>query len=106
MTEQNQTKIEAYDLEDVYDEQISPLMTQIIEICKKHDMPMLCTFQYAHNDEQGDAQCTTAVAPPERASDRLMQAIYAVSPKQPFAVAMTETTAEDGSKKINIQRIS
>lgn len=31
----------SFDLESVYDEQIAPLMTQIIDICKRHhDDPM------------------------------------------------------------------
>lgn len=35
------------DLEKIYDEQISPLMQQIIEICKNHDIPMFADFQYS-----------------------------------------------------------
>lgn len=37
------------DLERVYDEQISPLMKQIIDICKEHGMPMFTEFQF--NDD-------------------------------------------------------
>ena len=32
---------ELFDLEAVYDEQIAPLMTQIIEICKRHETSTL-----------------------------------------------------------------
>lgn len=35
------------DKEDVYDQEIAPLMTQIIDICKKHQMPMFATFEFA-----------------------------------------------------------
>jgi hypothetical protein len=35
------------DNEKIYDDQISPLMTQIIEICKEHGIPMVCEFQYS-----------------------------------------------------------
>jgi hypothetical protein len=31
--------------EQVYDEQIAPLMKQIIEICKREKMPMFADFQ-------------------------------------------------------------
>lgn len=44
------------DNESVYDEQISPLMDQIIAICKQHNMPMLATFEYA-----ADMACTTYI---------------------------------------------
>lgn len=52
---------ETWDLEAVYDEQISPLMAQIIAICKEHGMPMVASFAYA---AQGDGEfdlCTTYI---------------------------------------------
>ena len=36
--------------EKIYDEKIAPLMTQIIEICKEHKLPMFATFQYDKYD--------------------------------------------------------
>jgi len=44
------------DNEKVYDEQINPLMTKIIAICKKHKIPMLATFEYAPQQ-----MCTTRI---------------------------------------------
>lgn len=44
------------DLETVYDEQIAPLMTRIIEICRENKMPVLASFQFAP-----DSFCTTAM---------------------------------------------
>lgn len=35
------------DLEKVYDEEIAPLMTQIINICNKHELPMIAEFEYS-----------------------------------------------------------
>jgi len=32
--------------EDVLDKEIAPLIDQIFELCKKHDIPMLMAFQY------------------------------------------------------------
>lgn len=45
--------------EQVYDELISPLMTQIIAICKEHQLPMFAEFQYSDTDF-----CKTAIILP------------------------------------------
>ncbi|NKG32084.1 hypothetical protein FVB43_18820 [Erwinia rhapontici] len=50
---------ELYDLEAVYDEQISPLMQKIIEICNQHQMPMLCSFAFHNDADLGVGDCTT-----------------------------------------------
>lgn len=48
--------------EDVYDNQISPLMTEIIRICKEHDIPMVASFQYNDDRPDGEAMlCTTVI---------------------------------------------
>ena len=44
------------DLEKVYDEQIAPLMKEIIRICHENQMPMLADFQYGPNHH-----CTTCM---------------------------------------------
>ena len=44
--------------EQVYDEQIAPLMTQIIEICEKNNIGMLADFEIP-NDEDPDLCCTS-----------------------------------------------
>jgi len=36
--------------EAVYDNEIAPLMTRIIEICKAHHIPVTATFEYAPGD--------------------------------------------------------
>lgn len=45
--------------EQVYDEKISPLMTQIIDICHEHNIGMLADFEIP-NDEDSDLCCTSA----------------------------------------------
>lgn len=45
--------------EQIYDEQISPLMTQIIEICEKNNIGMLADFEIP-NDEDSDLCCTSS----------------------------------------------
>lgn len=46
--------------EQVYDEQIAPLMTQIIEICEKNNIGMLADFEIP-NDEDSDLCCTSGL---------------------------------------------
>lgn len=50
-----------FDLEDVYDEEIAPLMTRIIDICKAHNMPMLASFMYGRDEGDDPKLCTTAL---------------------------------------------
>lgn len=50
------------DNESVYDEQIRPLMQQIIDICKANGMAIFATVQYAPaTDEDGAGLCTTYI---------------------------------------------
>jgi len=52
----------AADAEAVYDAEIFPLMNQIIDICKRHKIPMLCTFQYCDDTRPDNAGfCTSAI---------------------------------------------
>lgn len=37
------------DLEKVYDEQIRPLVDQLMRVCGEHKMPYLCVFQTDEN---------------------------------------------------------
>jgi len=48
-----------YNKEDIYDSEISPLITQIIAICKKHKIPMIASFTYENDEEKGFGRCTT-----------------------------------------------
>lgn len=57
-----------YDKEKVYDDEIAPLMKQIIEICKREQLPM--TAQFYLQEERQDAEyegqpmyCTTTIIP-------------------------------------------
>ena len=51
-----------YDKEAVYDEQIFPLMAQIIKICKENDIQMFTTFALTDgtDDPQGPLLCSSA----------------------------------------------
>lgn len=53
-------KSDAYDLEAIYDSEIAPLVTQLIDICRAHQMPMFATFVYQYDPETDeDGLCTT-----------------------------------------------
>jgi len=59
-------KNDDYDLEQIYDEQIAPLMDRIIDICKAHKLPMFSTFVYACDGSGENADlCTTNLLFPE-----------------------------------------
>lgn len=76
-----------FDLEDVYDEEIAPLMTKIIEVCKKHELPMLCSFQFEHSETQGPGFCTSFIPRKGSETDRggaLNQALQAIRGTPPF----------------------
>lgn len=51
--------------EEIYDQQISPLMTQVIAICKEHKIANVCSFALG-DDEDGDSLlCTTVMTTEE-----------------------------------------
>lgn len=91
-----------WDKEDVYDEQIAPLMTKIIEICKAHQIPIVATFQF---NGAGD-RCTTTIGDSERASEDMMRFATMMQPRTGgIALAVTEATDQDGKRKISIRRL-
>jgi hypothetical protein len=59
-----------WDKEAIHDEQIAPLMTQIIAICKEHNIPMVAQFQYQDTEESGPGYVTTTL-PIGEASDHI-----------------------------------
>ena len=48
------------DKEKIYDEQISPLMTEIIDICKKNKVAMLASFAIPKDGDES-LKCTTCL---------------------------------------------
>ncbi|GBF73151.1 hypothetical protein PA598K_01436 [Paenibacillus sp. 598K] len=59
-----------YDKESIYDEQIAPLMKQIIEICKREELPMVSQFylkqQHPDADVENDPMYSTTMIIPAR----------------------------------------
>lgn len=67
---------ELFDFEDVYDEEIAPLMAKIIEICHSHKLPMVASFHYALRDEDDESLCTTTLTYEERGPQRTINAAH------------------------------
>ena len=59
--------------EQVYDEEIDPLMGKIIEICKREKIAMLATFRIP-TPEDPDLNCTTALLDDEYGPSKEQQA--------------------------------
>jgi hypothetical protein len=76
------------DKEAVYDEQISPLMIQIIAICKQNGIPVFASFVYAP-----DNFCTTHIPAPAESEEgrRLVECERAVTRSRDFAAFMITT---------------
>lgn len=50
---------ELYDKETIYDDEISPLVKKIIDICNEHRIPMVASFSYENDLELGIGRCTS-----------------------------------------------
>lgn len=72
------THEEVFDLEQVYDDQISPLMAKILAICKEHQLPMVASFAYTRQpddaEETGYGYCTSYVTFDGRRPEPLVRA--------------------------------
>lgn len=51
--------MEEFNKEDVYDSEISLLMRQLINVCNKHNIPMIASFTYEYSDDIGVGRRTT-----------------------------------------------
>lgn len=49
-----------YDKESIHDNEISPLVNQINEICKREDIPFFITFVIRDDGEDGPLMCSSA----------------------------------------------
>lgn len=50
---------ELYDHEDIYGDEISPLIKQIIDICNTYKIPMICSFTYQKINKKWIGHCDT-----------------------------------------------
>jgi hypothetical protein len=66
---------EYFNLEQIYDEQVAPLIAQIVALCEEHRLPMMASFIYEHSEETGTGACTTLINDiPGRKFQRLVDA--------------------------------
>lgn len=89
----------SFDLESVYDAEIAPLMTQIIEICHKHKLPMFATFLCMNDpDESGDdLVCTTSLLFKERPIPDKMMSLPGIILSAKRSALRLRVTKADGS---------
>jgi hypothetical protein len=66
-----------FDLEAVYDNEIAPLMTEIIAICQWHGIPMVASFAYARSEDAASV-CTTSIPFEGRTPDQFGEALAAI----------------------------
>lgn len=87
---------DARNKEQVYDEDISPLMGKIIAICKQRGIAMLCTFAIPTPGHE-DLRCTTLLPGGDGANpDDQARAYRALRDDGGIALAMTITTPARG----------
>lgn len=55
--------MKTFDLEKVYDEQVAPLMAQVIQICHDNELPFVADFLYKNDEEDGEQYCTSGFIP-------------------------------------------
>lgn len=72
--------------EQVYDDEIFPLMKQVIAICKEHKIAMLADFALGFDEEsQSDVKCTTVLLEDDyEPTDEQLEAYDHLRPKQQF----------------------
>lgn len=92
----------AFDLEQVYDKEVDPLMDQIIAICKRVKMPMIACFCYAKgrnaDDPEGLDLCTTALPRDGWQAPELKEAVQIIrtgASTRPKLMAFTIRTPND-----------
>ena len=87
--------------ESVYDEQVAPLMTTILAICKEHKIAMIADFGLGD-----DLHCTSALLDDEyEPSTSQLSALVNLKPAEPFVMAETIETRPDGRQHITLRRV-
>jgi hypothetical protein len=79
--------------EQIYDEQINPLMAKIIAICKEHKIATVASFAIPTDEDEG-LMCTTALTTPEyEPPDVLRQIVNILYPPLPPMMRITQRDA-------------
>jgi len=85
--------------EEVYDAEIFPLMSKIIEICKANKIAMLADFAIGHEADEGLKYTTCVLDNSVNPPPSMIQALNILKPRR-AAPMMITTTKPDGSKTI------
>lgn len=86
-----------FDKDSVYDNRISPLMQQIIDICKEEGIPMLAQFYIQSADVHPNGKelyCTTTIPAEDNTPEEMRERMHMVrwgNRTNHFAMAMTIT---------------
>ena len=93
--------------EAFYDENISPLMDDVIRFCKAQGISMLASFELDIEEDDPDCPllCTTQILLPDCQSTVLKRAANIIYPGPSVCLAETVQTMPDGSKKVTITRV-
>lgn len=81
---------ELEDNEDIYDEQISPLMERIIAICKKHEIPMIMSFEFAPEE------FVTTRLPFKGETGKFAEALHIIRPEHRMSTSTIVVVDGDG----------
>jgi hypothetical protein len=93
--------------EEIYDNEINPLMGRILQICEDHKIAMIADFAL----DGEDFHCTSALLEKEyEPLNNQLKAFQHLKPQSSsggfVALAETTETNPDGSKRITLRRIS
>ena len=93
MSEEARTPKEA-----IYDAEISPLMAQIIKLCKEHKINMAATFSLGMDPEAGETLFCTSILPADKEDEdgyeRVNECRATMHPQPQFAAFTITTKAE------------
>jgi len=87
-----------FNLEEVYDEKISPLLKQIIEVCNEHDLPMVASFCYSLDKDGKNAVVNTVLNFEDRTPERLQHAAKAIYGEHNCILQLPTPTKKEQSK--------
>ncbi len=75
--------------EEAYDAELFPLMSQVIEVCKRHGIPVFAAFEITDADDEEPGWCTTSIVPADSSPQLLDIARRWESVRRPALVALT-----------------
>jgi hypothetical protein len=95
-----------YDLEKLYDEQVSPLMAKILDICKQNNLPIVVLVQLQSDGEDEFLFSSSAVIPDEdRPISNELNRVWAIQSGIGGAAKLTITTKDKDGNTTAIEEI-